>query len=158
MHSHHHRPKMPPPIFWERPYFPNWEPNMHYQPNYLHTPDDYDDYYRRQAHNDYYRYDSDGTLNVNKTKLMSPPPLTSSPVDSNGITDCCSNRFYTKPVPIQHSYCSCEKSASALAIPMWRTNQVRIALHEQFSFFFSRFALITKFGFNNLSWLVLSFD
>lgn len=111
-HKHHsHRPQIPPaPIFWERPHFPSWDPNLHY-----HPPDNYqlDEYYRRQ--NDYYRYDSDSILNMNKAKLMSS-------VDANGCNEYCANHFYSKPI---QTFCTCEKSASSLGLPMWpKMNQV----------------------------------
>lgn len=115
-HSHYgsHRPKMPPPIFWERPYFPNWDPNVHYV-NY-HAQDDnyFDEYYNHRAsHNDCCRYDSDNNMNVNKQQFMSPPPV--SPSNYGAY---CSNRFYTKPPPLQQHQCySCERSTSSIAIP-----------------------------------------
>lgn len=113
-HSHfnHHRPKYAPQIFWERPYFPSWDPNVHYV-NY-HTQDDnyYDEYYNRPpVHNDCCRYDSDGNLNANKSKLMSPPPAT----PPNYTGPYCSQRFYSKPTPMHPCY-SCERSSSSLAL------------------------------------------
>ncbi|XP_055306993.1 uncharacterized protein LOC129571249 isoform X2 [Sitodiplosis mosellana] len=132
-HYNAHRPKMPPPIFWERPYFPSWDSNVHYA-NY-HTQDDnyYDEYYNhRAAHNDCCRYDSDTNININKPKLMSPPPA--SPSNYGAY---CSNRFYTKPTLIQqqqqqhqhqhqqqpHQCYSCERSTSSIAIPNAATSQ-----------------------------------
>lgn len=117
-HYNHHRPKFAPPVFWERPYFPSWDPNVHYQVNY-HTQDDsyFDDYYNRQLHNDCCRYDSDVNLNASKTKILSsptaaaPPPLTTS----NCGAIYCSNRFYTKPPPLHPCY-SCERSSSSQAL------------------------------------------
>lgn len=114
-HAHPHcaprRPKMPPPIFWERPYFPAWDPNVHYA-NY-HSQDDnyFDEYYNhRVAHNDCCRYDSDGNISVNKAKLMSP-----SPASPSNYSAYCANRFYTKPPPIHHQCYSCERSSSSIA-------------------------------------------
>lgn len=127
---------MPPPIFWERPYFPSWDPNIHYA-NY-HTQDDnyYDEYYNhRGAHNECCRYDSDTNLNINKPKLMSPPPA--SPSNYGGY---CSNRFYTKPTPIQqqhqqqpHQCYSCERSASSIAIPNAATPKFNKVQRTRFS-------------------------
>lgn len=112
-HSHynHHRPKFPPPILWERPYFPSWDSNVHYV-NY-HTQDDnyFDDYYNRTAHNDCCRYDSDGNLNANKSKLMSPPP----PAPPSNFGAYCSTGYYQKPAPLHPCY-SCERSASSLTL------------------------------------------
>lgn len=113
-HNHYnpHRPKMPPPMLWERPCFPSWDPNVHFV-NY-HTQDDnyYDEYYNhRGAHNECCRYDSDNNINANKTKLMSPPPASPS-----NYGHYCSNRFYTKPSPVHQCY-SCERSTSSIAIP-----------------------------------------
>lgn len=113
VHAHYapHRPKMPPPIFWERPnlYFPNWDPNVHY----VNYQDDnyFDDYYNHRQHNDCCRYDSDSNINANKPKLMSPPPA--SPSNYGAY---CSNRFYTKPTSMHQCY-SCERSTSSLALP-----------------------------------------
>lgn len=100
-HYNHHQPKFAPPIFWERPYFPNWDPNVHYV-NY-HTKDDnyYDDYCNQGRHNDCCRYDSDGNINLNKAKLMSPPPVV--PPNYGGY---CSTRFYQKPPPLHPCYSS----------------------------------------------------
>lgn len=63
----------------------------------------------RPTYDDYYRYDSDGQLNMNKTKLMSPPPPpSSSAINNNDVSDmCCTNHFYTKPMPIQQ--CGCRR-------------------------------------------------
>lgn len=113
MHAHFNppRPKLPQPVFWERPYFPSWDPNVHYV-NY-HSQDDnyFDDYYNhRQTHNDCCRYDSDSNINANNPKLMSPPAA--SPSNYGGY---CSNRFYTKPPPMHQCY-SCERSTSQLAM------------------------------------------
>lgn len=112
-HSHynHQRPKFAPPIFWERPYFPNWDPNVHYV-NYHNQDDNYfDDYYNRATHNDCCRYDSDGNLNASKSKLMSPPPAAPSNYGAY-----CSSRFYQKPPPTMHPCYSCERSSSSVAL------------------------------------------
>lgn len=118
-HYNHHRPKFAPPIYWERPYFPSWDPNVHYV-NYHHTQDDnyFDDYYSRQSHNDCCRYDSDGNLNGSKTKIMPPPTAAAAPAAATTSPNCgvyCSNRFYTKPPPLHPCY-SCERSSSSQAL------------------------------------------
>ncbi|XP_031616692.1 liprin-beta-2 isoform X5 [Contarinia nasturtii] len=115
VHSHYtaHRPKMPPPIFWERPYFPSWDPNVHYI-NYHSQDDNYfnEFYNHRTSHNDCCRYDSDSNINVNQPKLLLPPSASPS-----NYGTYCSNRFYTKPPPIQHQCYPCNRSTSSIALP-----------------------------------------
>lgn len=124
-HYNHHRPKFAPPIFWERPYFPSWDSNVHYV-NY-HTQDDnyFDDYYNRQSYNDCCRYDSDGNLNASKTKIM-PPPTAAAAATATNCGVCCSNRFYAKPPPLHPCY-SCERSSSSQAL----TNAAKFNNHKK---------------------------
>lgn len=110
-HYNPHRPKLPPPVFWERPCFPSWDPNVHYA-NY-HSQDDnyFDDYYNHpqshQSHNDCCRYDSDSNINTNKPSSATP----------SNYGAYCSNRFYSKP-PTVHQCYSCERStSSSMAMP-----------------------------------------
>lgn len=116
-HYNHHRPKFAPPIFWERPYFPSWDPSVHYV-NY-HTQDDnyFNDYYNRQSHsNDCCRYDSDGNLNAGKAKNMPPPSAAAAAAATS--PNCgvyCPNRYYSKPPPLHPCY-SCERSSSSQAL------------------------------------------
>lgn len=109
---HPHRPKVAQvPIFWERPHFPSWDPNLHY-----HAPDSchMDEYYRRQ--NDCYRYESDSILNISKGKRLPS-------VEGNGLChEYCASHFYAKPA---QTFCTCEKAASSLGLPICsKFNQV----------------------------------
>lgn len=131
-HSHAHHRSKPPPIFWERPYFPHWEPdpqpcNNYYGGNGSREDVRMHEYGRR--HHDYYRYDSDGTINVAKQKMILTMPTgvggttmgnySGDRIGHTADDNCC--RYYKKPVPIK-SYCPCEYNTTSTApapAPSW---------------------------------------
>lgn len=102
-HSHQ-RSQYAAPVYWERPYFPNWDPNVHYA-NYHSQDDNYFDDCCKHQHTECWRNDSDSNVSANQPQLM--------PSSSN-YGSYCWNRFYKKSPP--HQCFSCETSTSSLAV------------------------------------------
>lgn len=139
-HVHQHHRSKAPQIFWERPYFPHWDPNLSHCANYhptsrddirMHEYNGNNHHHRR--HHDYYRCDSDGMLNMAVKKQRSPV------INANGSTgtgnvstrnghmitgsggggddnNCC-NHYYSKPMPYK-ACCPCEYMNSSPP-PQW---------------------------------------
>lgn len=148
--SQHHRSNQPQ-VFWERPFFPHWEPIPSHCKNYhsisnrdiVSAPDDRirreDARMRRdftRMHHDYYRYDSDSVTNLNRqnSNSCSNPSLRGDyiprPPSHAYNDDVCCTRYYKKPKPVKN-YCPCGcKAPPTLPTPAWTPNctQVRFVL------------------------------
>lgn len=139
-HTHQHHRSKAPQIFWERPYFPHWDPNLSHCSNY-HAGSredvrllEYNGNSAHRRHHDYYRCDSDGMLNMAVKKQRSPVINANGSTGSGGVhprnghlhaddNNCCS-RYYPKPVSFK-SCCPCEYSSPP---PQWsKRSQVRHA-------------------------------
>lgn len=147
-HAHqHHRSKVPS-IFWERPYFPHWDPNLSHCANYYGGSREdvrlmeYHGGSHHRRHHDYSRCDSDGMLNMVVKKQRSPVINGSNSGPANGAfpkfhmhgddTTCC-NRYYSKPMPSK-SCCACEYVNTSSPPPLqWsKRSQVRNAFSRSF--------------------------
>lgn len=156
-HAHqHHRSKVPQ-IFWERPYFPHWDPNLsHCANHHAGSREDvrmleYSGGNHHRRHHDYYRCDSDGMLNMVVKKQRSPViNVNGSGTSGTGIggprnghmpgedSNCC-NRYYSKPMPYK-SCCPCEYM-NASPPPQWnKRSQVRNAFSHPFVMLNGHFA------------------
>lgn len=147
-HTHQHHRSKAPQIFWERPYFPHWDPNLSHCSNYhARSREDvrmleYNGNNHHRRHHDYYRCDSDGMLNMAVKKQRSPVingngnngPANVNPRIGHMLNDdnnCCS-RYYSKPMSYK-SCCPCENMSSS-SPPHWnKRSQVRNAFSCSFN-------------------------